>query len=77
MCGLTKKGLMNQSKGFGLCPVRGSQKSEAHRLSHAMELGKCFRKITVDGKSGSDTKSSEIRYKVKAKTEVDYEKDWK
>lgn len=40
-------------------------------------LGKCFRKITMGGKIGSETQSSELRYKVHVKVEADNGKDQK
>lgn len=45
-------------------------KNERHiRFPLGNVFGQCFRKITVDGKIGSEIKSSENRYKVNAKTE--------
>lgn len=45
-------------------------KNQRHiRFPLGNAFGQCFRKITVDGKIGSEIKSSENRYKVNAKTE--------
>lgn len=37
-CGLIEKGLVNQAKGFGFCPVRNGKKSEVSK-------GKCAWKV--------------------------------